>query len=164
VQPSEAKAFLISQILIEADRENISLDDIERQMLEFSEAENTPPNWQELNAEFDRDYDQDKYEEKIASLIRNRLVGLKATISPELASLELDQWHEAIAALAEENHYLQIMIDIAEHPSHRRLGRTDRPPHDRLMLIATAAAIVIAFMIAAVIANHFGFVWPSKYK
>lgn len=57
MQPTEAKAHLIRQILIEAGRENIPLTAIERQMLEFSETENTPPNWQQLNAEFDRGYE-----------------------------------------------------------------------------------------------------------
>ena len=140
--PTEAKASLIHQILIQADRENIPLSAVEREMLEFSETENTPPNWRRLNAEFDCDYDQDAYEEKIASLIRNRLAGLKSIDSPEL-----DQWHKAVAALAEEDHYLQVMIDRAEHPSHRIQTGTGRPPHDRLKLVATAAAFVIAVMI-----------------
>lgn len=140
---SEAKAYLIRQILIQADRENIPLSAVERQMLEFSETDPPPPNWQQLNAEFDRDYDQDVYEEKVASLIRNRLAGLKAINSPEL-----DQWREAVAALAEEDHYLQVMIDRAEHPGHRVQTSTGRPPHDRLKLVATAAAIVIVAMIA----------------
>ena len=143
MQSTEAKAHLIRQILIQADRENIALSTVERQMLEFSETENTPPNWQQLNAEFDRDYDQDAYEEKIASLIRNRLAGLRAIDSPEL-----NQWHEAVAALAEEDHYLQTMIGRAEHPSHRILTSTSRPPYDRLKLVATAAVFVIAMMIA----------------
>ena len=143
MQSTEAKAHLIRQILIQADRENIALSTVERQMLEFSEAENAPPNWQELNAEFDRDYDQDEYEEKIASLIRNHLAGLKAINSPELV-----QWHQAVGALAEEDHYLQVMLDRAEHPSHRLPTRFARPPHDRLKLVATATVIVIALMIA----------------
>jgi hypothetical protein len=143
VTPTEAKASLIHQILIQADRENIPLSAVEREMLEFSEAENTPPNWQQLNAEFDRDYDQDIYEEKMASLICNRLADLKS-----IDSLELDQWHKAVAALAEEDHYLQVMIARAEHPGHRIQINTSRPPHDRLKLVATAAAFVIAVMIA----------------
>jgi hypothetical protein len=140
---AKAKAHLIRQILIEADRENIPISAVEHQMLEFSETENTPPNWQQLNAELDRDYDLDAYEEKIASLIRNRHADLKAIDSPELA-----QWYEAVAALAEEDHYLQVMLDRAEHPGHRIQTSTGRPPHDRLKLVSTAAAIVIAAMIA----------------
>ncbi len=140
---AEAKAHLIRQILIQADRENIPLSAVERQMLEFSEAENIPPHWRQLNAEFDRDYDQDIYEEKIAGLIRNRLPDLKAIDSPELA-----QWYEAVVVLAEEDHYLQVMIDRAEHPSHRIQTSTGRPSYDRLKLVATAAVFIIAAMIA----------------
>ena len=112
-------------------------------MLKFSETENTPPNWQQLNAEFDRDYDQDVYEEKIVSLIRNRLAGLKTIDSPEL-----DQWYEAVVVLAEGDHYLQVMLDRAEHPDHRLPTSIGRPSHDRLKLVATAAVFVIAAMIA----------------
>ena len=143
VTARKAKDWLIDRILIEADREGISLSAVERQMLEFSETENTPPNWQQLNAEFDRDYDQEAYEEKIACLIRHRIAGLRAVRGPEL-----DQWHEAVAAITDGDHYIQVMLDRAEHPGSRIQGSTRRPPYDRLKLVATAAAIVIVLMVA----------------
>jgi hypothetical protein len=159
VQSREGKSYLIRQILIEADRENIHLDTIEREMLEFSEAENTPPNWVELNAEFDRDYNQAEYEEKIASLIRNRIAGLKA-----IHSTDLDQWHDAVVALAGEDHYLLVMIGMAQSRIRRSRSHTGRPPHDRLKLILTAAGIVIALLIGMSIADHFGLLayWPRR--
>ena len=67
----EAKEFLVSEIVAEAQRENVSLSEIERKMLYFSEAAWTLPDAMEVNDQFDRDYDQAKYEKKIARLIRN---------------------------------------------------------------------------------------------
>jgi hypothetical protein len=137
MHPTEAKAWLIDQILIEADRENIPLDTIERQMLEFAETLKTPSNWVELNATFDRDYNQGEYEAKIANIIRNRLAGLRAIDSPDL-----DTWREAVSALAGEDHYLLVLIGVANSKIRRVNPRTGRPPYDRLKLILTAAGLV----------------------
>ena len=142
-----AKEFLIGQILIEADRENVPLSGLERQMLEFSESEKTPSNIAEFNAEFEREYDSVEYEEKIASLIRNRIANLRAIHSPEL-----DQWNEAVSTLAGEDHYLLVMIEMGQSRFHSPV-HSGRPPHDRLVLFLTAAGIValltlIGFIIA----------------
>jgi hypothetical protein len=145
-----AKEFLIGQILFEADRENVPLSELERRMLEFSEVEKTPPNFAELNAEFESECDSAAYEEKIASLIRNRVAGLRSINNPDLG-----QWNEAVTTLAEEDHYLLVLIDMAKSSSRRRTSN-GRPPYDRLKLIATAAAIIIGLMIIRVIAGSLG--------
>jgi hypothetical protein len=134
VQPStrQAKDFLIDQILLEADREGVYLSTVERGMLEYSETENTPPNLGELNAEFDRDYDQREYEEKIASLIRNLLTNAGS-------KTELGRWERAVHALSNEDHYLLVMIAAT-----RSLRKSGRPRYDHVKLIATAV-IAIAF-------------------
>jgi hypothetical protein len=145
-----AKKFLIGQILIEADREDVPLSELERRMLEFSEVEKTPQDFAELNAEFESEHDSDEYEEKIASLIRNRFDGLTA-----IQSLELDRWNEAVSTLASEDHYLLVMIDKAQPRPLRKLlanigialPESKRPSHDRLKLFITAI-IVIVLMLA----------------
>lgn len=148
----EAKAYLIRQILAEADRENIHLSEIERQMLEYSETENTPPDLEEMNAEFDRDYDQSEYEAKITSLIRNRLAGLKA-----IHTHDLQQWHEAVSILAGEDHYLLVMIDLADtRPMVRTLGTQSRLL-DRVKLVATAVVVIAVGMAIMVLLNLLGF-------
>lgn len=65
----EAKEFLISRLVAEAQRENVSLSEIERKMLYFSETAWTLPDIMEVNNEFDREYDQAEYENKISRLI-----------------------------------------------------------------------------------------------
>src|SRR5579863_8531432 len=66
----EAKEFLVSRIVAEAQRENVPLSEIERKMLYFTESGWTLPDIASVGEEFDREYDQDQYEKKIARLIR----------------------------------------------------------------------------------------------
>jgi len=67
----EAKEFLISNIVAEAQRENVPLSEVERKMLYFTESGWTLPDIMQVNEDFDRDYDQDEYERKVAKLARN---------------------------------------------------------------------------------------------
>jgi hypothetical protein len=66
----EPKEFLISKIVEEAQRENVPLSDVERKMLYFTESGWTLPDIMKVSEDFDREYDQDKYERKIAKLVR----------------------------------------------------------------------------------------------
>jgi hypothetical protein len=131
-----AKNFLISQILRQAENDQISLSDLETRMLHFSETERTPPDWADLNTEFEEQYDSEDYESKIASLIHNRLFTLRSTESPDL-----EKWNQSVTALSAEDHYILVMIRKAQAS---QLGRTSdkRPPFDRLKLALTAAAII----------------------
>jgi hypothetical protein len=63
----EAKEFLISRIVEEAQRENIPLSEIERKMLYFTESGWTLPDIMKVNDDFDREYDQDEYEQPFHS-------------------------------------------------------------------------------------------------
>ena len=65
----EAKEFLISQIVEEAQREGTPLSEVERKMLYFTESGWTLPDIMKVNEDFDREYDQDGYEHKIAKLV-----------------------------------------------------------------------------------------------
>ena len=55
--PREAKEFLVSRIVAEAQREGVPLSEIERKMLYFSETGWTLPDMMEVDEAFDRDYD-----------------------------------------------------------------------------------------------------------
>jgi hypothetical protein len=144
----DAKAYLIQQILAEADREGIHLSEIEQKMLEYSETENTPPGLDEVNAEFDRDYDQSEYEARIASLVRNLLARLRAEDSPEP-----DRWSQAVQTLGNQDHYLLVMINMA--PGN---GTSGRPAYDFPKLCLTAAVIVAVGMVLFALADHFGLI------
>ncbi len=57
-------------MVAEAQRQNVALSEIERKMLYFSESGRTLPDLTSVHEEFDRQYEQDEYEQKIAGLIR----------------------------------------------------------------------------------------------
>jgi hypothetical protein len=126
----EAKDYLAGRIAEEAKREQIPLSEIERKMLYFSETDQTLPGMLEINAEFERDYDNTEYERKIAGLIRH--------IEARDADDEQENWDTAADKLSEGDNYLSIMLD----PSFTSAGETVRPPHDRLKLWLTALGVV----------------------
>ena len=98
----DAKEFLVSQIAGEAEREGHPLSDLERKMLYFSESGWTIPDALDVSAAFDREYDTDQYEQKIAGLVqaaRKRATGETAA-----------RWTNAIDKLAEGDHYISIML------------------------------------------------------
>jgi hypothetical protein len=108
----DAKEFLISRIVTEAQREGISLSDVERKMLYFSETAWTLPDIADVNDAFDRDYDQEKYEQKIAMLCRN----FSADASKNNQD-DFDSWKAAIRTLRREDHYLLVLIAAGKESS-----------------------------------------------
>ena len=130
----EAKDYLVGRIAAEANVEQVPLSEIERKMLYFSETDWTLPGMLEINAEFERDYDNNEFEGKVAGLIR--------TIEARNEGDEQEQrtWDQAVGKLGEGDNYLSIMLD----PSFRPEGAAVRPPHDRLKLWLTAFAVVFA--------------------
>jgi hypothetical protein len=128
----DAKEFLINQIVAEAELEGVSLSEVERKMLYFSETAWTLPDIKQVNKAFDRDYDQTEYELKIAKLVR----------SARARALDEDRkeyrgWSEAIRMLGKEDHYLLVLAADA--------GESVRPRSDfkKLFAVALAAAFVI---------------------
>ena len=143
----EAKEFLISRIVSEAQRENIPLSEVERKMLYFTESGWTLPDMTAVYEDFDRDYSQNKYEKKIAKLIR------KAAKHDYKESREqYDAWWSAIRFLKREDHYISVMIGIAGL----------RPAGDQLRLFGTALAIVTCFMLVLFLCIKYQ-IDPSKY-
>jgi hypothetical protein len=104
----DAKEFLVSRIVTEAQREGVPLSEIERKMLYFSETAWTLPDIAEVSDAFDRDYDQASYEEKIGSLIRN----LRADSRKNNRS-DYDAWTEAVGSIQQEDHYLLVLISAS---------------------------------------------------
>lgn len=136
---------MIQQILAEAVYEKMPLDSLEQRMLEYSETAETPPDLAELNEAFDREHDQDEYEEKIAGLIRRLLTRLRAE-----DTATLDRWYEAVAAIRNEDHYLMVMVNQAHAAPPRR-----RQPMDRVKLILAAAGIVLFAALVFALTQHF---------
>ncbi len=102
----EAKEYIVARIVAEAAREGVPLDDIERKMLYFSETGWTLPDILAINEEFERDYNEDAYEQKIAGLAQ----GIEERDSKS-GSDEQAAWDDAVIKLSEGDHYLLALLD-----------------------------------------------------
>ena len=141
----EAKDFLAERIASEAEHEGVPLSEVERKMLYFSETDWTLPDIRTVSAEFEQDYDENKYEQKIAGLVRK----IEARNHAEKPG-EGEAWDEALLKLSEGDHYLTVLTTmVGEVPTvrHGFIPTLDapavRPPHDGLKLWVTAFAVVI---------------------
>jgi hypothetical protein len=109
MDPADAKRFLISRVIAEADREHVPLLDVEKRMLAFSESD---PSFTEdvvsINDEFERSCNSDVYESKVTLLLKNAR-------DQDIANLpQGDQdWSEALQALRKEDHYILVMAASA---------------------------------------------------
>ena len=130
----KAKEYLVSRILLKAQREKVPLSETERKMMYFSETAWTLPDIWEVNESFERDYDQPAYEAKIGQLAH------KTRIRAAAAD-ELEAWNGAVRVLKREDHYLIVLL-AAVKPS-------ESPVMDRLKLVGTAL-IVCLLLLAAV--------------
>jgi hypothetical protein len=159
-----AKDYLAARIAKQADHENVPLSEVERKLLYFSETDWTLPDMAQVSAEFDRDYDQDEYEQKIARLIAN----ITADHHHQHEEEE-EKWDVAVYKLSDGDHYIQVLIReadrVAEEVEHAdgpgfiptlKTPRV-RPPHDILKLWITAIAAVSAiFMLIGLLNWLFG--------
>lgn len=128
----QAKKYLIERILRQASQNGISLTEIERKMLYFSETGWTLPDMMAISQEFDQAYNQDEYERKIGQIIR-RIHDQPDTNRDE------DHWDKAVQRLREEDHYLLVLIDGAVNNSAKR------PRWDTARLILAGVVLVAAF-------------------
>jgi hypothetical protein len=145
----EAKEFLVSRIVDEAQRENVLLSEVERKMLYYSEGYWTLPDMSDVSTEFDRDYDQMAYEKKIAGLVARAAKRARKESREEYA-----QWWAAIRRLKREDHYILVMVT--------RSGL--RPPGDSLKLFATALGVIAVFMSATYVAIRYDLHWPLHHS
>jgi len=86
----------------------VSRSEVERKMLYFTEVHPSLPDIYEVNAEFERDYDSDEYEAKIAKLLKNdRDRDDRSSPNGE------QDWKDALDALEQEDHYILVMVGQA---------------------------------------------------
>jgi hypothetical protein len=143
----EAKEFLISELVAEAQRENVALSEVERKMLYFTESGWTLPDMMQVSEDFDREYDQAEYERKIAKLIT------KADTRIRNGSREdYDRWWAAIRFLQREDHYISVMIRLAGL----------RPRGDQLRLFATGLGIVTCILVCTFLSIKYNIPMPSR--
>ncbi len=143
----EAKEFLISKIVEEAQRENVPLSEVERKMLYFTESGWTLPDITQVLEDFDREYDQTEYEKKIAKLFTN--ADRRVRKGP---CEDYDKWWAAIRFLRGEDHYLVVMIRLAGL----------RPRGDQLRLFATGLGIVTCILVWTFLGIKYNIPIPSR--
>ena len=143
----EAKEFLISELVAEAQRENISLSEVERKMLYFTESGWTLPDIKKVSEDFDREYDQDEYEHKIAKLLTATDRRIRKGPSDDY-----DRWWAAIRFLQREDHYITVMIRLAGL----------RPRGDQLRLFVTGIGIVTFILIWIFLSIKYNIPVPSR--
>ena len=143
----EAKEFLISKIIEEAQADKIPLSEVERKMLYFTESGWTLPDIMKVSADFDREYDQTKYESKIAKLIKRADRRLRKG-----SRGDYEKWWTAIRFLRREDHYITAMIRLAGL----------RPRGDQLRLFATGLGIATCILVWVFIAAKYNIPMPSR--
>jgi hypothetical protein len=142
----EAKEYLVGRIVGEAEREGVSLTEVERKMLYFTESGWTLPDMMEVNAAFERDCDNDTYERKIVGLAQNIEKRNNAEGGEAQAA-----WNDAVQKLQEGDHYLLVLIDSQIVSA----GGAVRPPGDILKLVLTAIACSFGLLILFGLYAHF---------
>jgi len=109
--PNDAKEFFILKIIEQAERDNISLSDLEKKMLEFTSERESE--YLDMNKEFEKQYDTEEYERKIISILKKvykwdiRMQKNKKTKSIQKS------YKNAFEVLSREDHYILIMIELA---------------------------------------------------
>jgi hypothetical protein len=151
----QAKEYLIGQIVGEAGRKGVELSEIERKMLYFTESGWTLPDILKVNEEFEREYSNDEYEQKIAGLVRG------ICSRDDRTQEDMDAWDNAVGKLSEEDHYLLVLIDLASEtksasgplspwlPSLSYHG-PGRPQGDvfRLIVVALVSSAILLVLLA----------------
>lgn len=147
MESEAAKEFLISKVVEEARIEQVNLSDIEKKMLYFTEVHPSLPNIYEINAEFERDYDSDKYEAKIAGLLKNAR-DRDSRLSPNGEQA----WKDALDTLKHEDHYILVMVSQA-FGSGSASGGGHRL-RDFLIYIAVGVGIVVFLVLISLWRTH----------
>ena len=117
----DAKEFIVSRIVMEAQRHHVPLSEVETKMLYFSETARTLPDIREVNEAFDRDYDRVEYEQKITRLIRELCAN-----ALEHNRGDFESWTEAVRVIRGEDHYLLVMISAANASGRTTCSRDRR--------------------------------------
>ena len=140
---SAAKQYLISRVVEEAEFEHVSLSDIEKKMLYFTEVEPSLPDIYEVNAKFEQNYDSDEYEAKVSQLLQKA----RDRDRHELPGRE-EQWKEALVALWKEDHYILVMTDQAF--GARSVASSGNRLRDFLVYIAVGIGLVLTLLLVSV--------------
>jgi hypothetical protein len=104
----EAKDFLVQQASEQAAFEQVTLSDLERRMMYFTESDPAScKNPLELNEEFEAAYDTAEYEIKMSSLLSHAQDRLTREEPAKMRT-----WEEAVGTLRQSDHYLLVLLNV----------------------------------------------------
>ncbi|GAC1674215.1 MAG: hypothetical protein NVS9B4_28370 [Candidatus Acidiferrum sp.] len=146
VNVRDAKDFLVQQATEQALLEGVSLTELEKRMMYFTESKDATEDPISLNEEFEAQYDTAEYEAKISRLLHHAYSRIKKE-NAETAQ----RWDEYIRLLRKGDHYILVMWDENE----------ERPPHDSLKLFASAMLVCAAMLGLIVLAAHYNIHWKT---
>ena len=138
-----AKQFLISKVVEEAEFEQVPLSEVEKKMLYFTEVHPSLPDIYDVNTEFERSYDSDQYEAKVAGILRKA-----RDRDSENSPIGEQQWKDALSALQKEDHYILVMVNQA-FGAGSASGGANRV-RDFLIYIAVGTGLVLLLILASV--------------
>jgi Ca2+/H+ antiporter len=143
----DAKEYLVRRILKQADQDGVSISDVERDMLYFSETDWTLPNMMEVSRDFDQNYDQDQYESKVGQIVQR--------IHAQDDGNMDDSWDEAVRRLLDEDHYLSVLINGASRSSSEsaKMSRWDIVRLILASILVVAVSIPISFFVFSHVDN-----------
>jgi hypothetical protein len=126
----------------EAESENVQLSEVERKMLYFTEAYPSLPDIYDVNAEFERTFNSDEYEAKVARLLKNA-----RDRDSHLSPSREQEWRDALDAPRKQDHYILVMVGKA-------FGFSPGPAsghrvRDFLIYVAIGIAVVVFLILTA---------------
>jgi hypothetical protein len=143
-QVSKAKDFLVEQTAVQAALDGVTLTDLEKRMMYFTEEPDSAENPIVLNDEFEAEYEMATYEAKMSKLLRRAYARVKKK-NPETART----WNESIRILKRGDHYILVLWGVLS------------PPYDNLKLISTASVVAVLLIGIIFSAERYNLHWPS---
>ena len=145
----EAKDFLVSQTAEQAELEGVSLSDLEKRMMYFTEVGTMSEDPIQLNEEFEAQYETDAYEAKVSKLMSDAYDRLKKE-NPQQAH----DWDQAIKTLRKGDHYILVLWDVKRRAGLSSTPLTYIPKVRKMSRRITIAACVFFFLV--LLAARFG--------
>ena len=168
----EAKDILVQHITEQAQLEGVSLTDLEKRMMYFTEGKAATEDPATLNDEFEAQYDTAKYEKKISHLMHHAYKRLRKENAPALQT-----WDQAIRRLKHGDHCLLVLW--GERPGNwapqfigliisffvltavaglRGIGNHIAPPIPRLLLGVFLAVVLASLLFPRAIGDALNWV------
>ncbi|PYX47360.1 MAG: hypothetical protein DMG79_14115 [Acidobacteria bacterium] len=91
-----------------------------------------------MSEQFDREYDQEHYEKKIA-----RIIAEAYTHILQDSRVEYEKWWDAVRFLRREDHYISVLIGLASL----------RPRGDQWKLLVTGLVTVACILVWIILSN-----------